>query len=95
MQLPAASFLIHFFAQVNTPSRIKAYLQDQFKGYLLIMPMEEIPLVSAMAGLDSKPGLPLASARPSPPTEKEAAAAEILSVSAIKASQNQINNYIT
>ena len=68
------------FLQVNTPSRIKAYLQDQFRGILLIMPLEEIPLVSAISGLDSAPNLPLASTRPSP-TEREAVAAEILSVS--------------
>jgi len=37
--------------KVNTPSRIKAYLGNQFRGCLLIMPLEEIPLVSAMAGI--------------------------------------------
>jgi len=35
-------------AKVNTPSRIRAYLGNQFSGCLLIMPSEEIQLVSEM-----------------------------------------------
>ena len=33
--------------QVNTPNRIRAYLGNQFSGCLLIMPSEEIQLVSS------------------------------------------------
>jgi len=35
-------------AKVNTPSRIRAYLGNQFSGCLLIMPSEEIQLVSTI-----------------------------------------------
>ena len=33
--------------KVNTPGRIKAYLGSQFTGCLIIMPAEEISLVSS------------------------------------------------
>jgi hypothetical protein len=32
--------------QVNTPSRIRAYLGYQFTGCLIVMPLEEMLLVS-------------------------------------------------
>merc|ERR1719346_359500 len=38
-------------AKVNTPSRIRAYLGNQFSGCLLIMPSEEIQLVSTIWAL--------------------------------------------
>jgi len=43
-------------AKVNTPNRIRAYLGNQFSGCLLIMPSEEIQLVSdVMEKTDLRP----------------------------------------